>query len=195
MHSSLTSVGVVHSTWPSGTMLHMHAPTFNKWQKKKKIVHILTHCAMRGCGLTSLVACIYDNIRDIRERNVTIRNEIWTTNIRSLMFQDTREWVILWRLILQSLGCTSKMTSNFPEVFNFNWLFLKLNQFICNFTRGLLTAPVWGWASTILSNWRKYIYAQYFYLLNSLQISKHFLKISHLLILKRVHFPPGSFVR
>ena len=27
---------------------------------------------------------------------------------------------------------SSKMMGNFPEVLNFNWLFLKLNQFICN---------------------------------------------------------------
>jgi hypothetical protein len=71
-------VHVVHSTWPSWAMWHMHAPTFNKWHKKKKKVtlHILTHGTMRGCGLTSLVVCIVDKIRDIRERNVTIRNEI-----------------------------------------------------------------------------------------------------------------------
>ena len=64
-------------------MWHMHAPTFNKWHKKKKknknkkvTLHMLTHGAMRGCGLTSLVVCINDKIRDIRERNVTIRSEI-----------------------------------------------------------------------------------------------------------------------
>ena len=33
----------------------------------------------------------YDKIRDIRERNVTIRSETWTTNIRSLRFWDIRE--------------------------------------------------------------------------------------------------------
>jgi hypothetical protein len=58
----------------------MHAPTFNKWhkkkKKKKKILHMLTHGAMRGCGLTSLMVCINDKIREIRERNVTIRGEI-----------------------------------------------------------------------------------------------------------------------
>ena len=66
---------------------------------------MLTHGAMRGCGLTSLVVCINDKFCDIRERNVTIRSEIWTTNIRSLGFQDVRECVTLWRLILRSLGC------------------------------------------------------------------------------------------
>ena len=53
---------------------------FNKVQKKKNkkkvTLHILTHGTMRGCGLTSFVACINDKIRDIRERNVTVRSEI-----------------------------------------------------------------------------------------------------------------------
>jgi hypothetical protein len=55
----------------------MHAPTFNKWQKKKKL-HIVTHGAMQGCEWTSLVVCINDPKKnfDIRERNVTIRSEI-----------------------------------------------------------------------------------------------------------------------
>ena len=96
IHSPLTSVGVVHFTSPSRAIWHTHSPTFNKWHKKKKVtLHILTHGAMRGCGLTSLVAWINDNIRDIRERNVTIRSAIWKTNIRSQGFLDTREWVIL----------------------------------------------------------------------------------------------------
>ena len=66
--------GVVHSTWPSREMWHMHAPTFKK--KKKKTLHILPHDAMRGFGLTSLVVCFNDEIRDIRKRNVTIRSGI-----------------------------------------------------------------------------------------------------------------------
>jgi hypothetical protein len=49
-----------------------------KKKKKKKTLHILTHGIMRGCGLTALVVCINDKIHDIRERNVTIRNEIWS---------------------------------------------------------------------------------------------------------------------
>ena len=62
----LTSVGVVHSIWPSRAMWHVHAPTFNKWHKKRKkkkkkvTIHILTHGAMRWCGLTSLVVCTND---------------------------------------------------------------------------------------------------------------------------------------
>ena len=70
---------------------------------------MLTHGAMRGCGLTSLMVCINDTLRDIRERNVTIRSEIWTTNICPLGFQDIRECMTLWGLILQSLGCRSKL--------------------------------------------------------------------------------------
>ena len=37
---------------------------------------MLTHGVMQECGLTSWMVCINDNIRDIRERNVTIRSEI-----------------------------------------------------------------------------------------------------------------------
>ena len=48
----------------------------NKNNKKKVTLYMLTHVAMRGCVLTSLVVCINDNIRGIRERNVTIRNAI-----------------------------------------------------------------------------------------------------------------------
>ena len=111
----LTSVGVVHSTSSSCAMWHRHAPTFNKWHEKKKTknknkkvtIHILTHGAMQGCGLTSLMACINDKIRDIRERNVTIRSEIWTTNILFLRFRRIREWVILWGWNLRSLGCST----------------------------------------------------------------------------------------
>ena len=110
-HSHLTSVGVVHSTWPSRAMWHMHAPTFNKCRKKKKkkkvtfYIYFWHMAQCDGCGLTSLVACINDKIYDIRERNMTIRSEIWNTNARSLGFWDIREWMILWRLILRSLGC------------------------------------------------------------------------------------------
>ena len=37
---------------------------------------MLTHGAMRGCGLTSLVVCINYKICDVREMFVTIRGEI-----------------------------------------------------------------------------------------------------------------------
>ena len=43
---------------------------------KKVKLHMLTHDAMQKCGLTSLVICIHNKIHDIKERNVTIRNEI-----------------------------------------------------------------------------------------------------------------------
>ena len=107
IHHPLTSVGVVHSTWPSWAMWHMHASTFNECHKKKKTLHILTHGAMRGYEFTYLVACINGKNHDIRERNVTIKSEIWTMNTHFLGFQDIREWVILWELILRSLGCTT----------------------------------------------------------------------------------------
>jgi hypothetical protein len=58
--------GVIHSTWPTRATWHMYAPTFNMWHRKNKIknkkvtLHILTHGAMWGCGLTSLVVSIDD---------------------------------------------------------------------------------------------------------------------------------------
>ena len=112
----LPSLTLVWST-PLGlpeAMWQMHAPTFNKWhkkKKKKKTLHMLTHGAMRGCGLTSLVVCINDKFCDIRERNVTIRSEIWTTKIRSLGLQDIRECDTLWEFILRSFRCTHLFTA------------------------------------------------------------------------------------
>ena len=108
--SPITYASVVYSAWPSQAMWQTHAPTINKWQKKKNkkvTFHMLTHSAMWGCGLTSWVVCINDKFRDIKERNVTIRNEIWTTKICSLGFQGIRECVTLWGLILWSLGWSS----------------------------------------------------------------------------------------
>ena len=115
--SHIYGCGPLHFTWPSQAMCRTHAPTFKK--KKKMTLHILTHGAMRECGLTSLMACINDNICDVREKNVTNRSEIWTTNIRSLGFHDTREWVILWKLTLRSLGCTHKSGQNFFLIYFF----------------------------------------------------------------------------
>ena len=86
-----------------------------KWHKKKEkknkkvTLHMLTHGAMQGCKLTSWVVCINDKFCDIRKRNVTIRSEIWTTNIRSLGFWDIKECVTLWKLISWSLVCTNSV--------------------------------------------------------------------------------------
>ena len=70
----------MYSIWPSRAMWRTHAPTVNKWhkkkKKKKKTLRMLTHDAMRGCGLTYLVVYRNDIFCDIRERNVTIRIEI-----------------------------------------------------------------------------------------------------------------------
>ena len=73
------TIGVDITEFFPGSVAYMHAPTFNKWRKKKKTkvtLHILTHGAMRGCGLTSMAACMNDKNRDVRrERNVTMRSE------------------------------------------------------------------------------------------------------------------------
>ena len=73
IRSPVTYVSVVHSTWPSLGCGGAHAPTFNKWHKKKKknkkaTFQMLTHGAMRGCGLTSLVVCMNDKFYEIKER-------------------------------------------------------------------------------------------------------------------------------
>jgi hypothetical protein len=114
IRSPVTYASVVHSTWPSWAMWRNHAPTFNKWHKNKKknknkkvTLHMLTHGTMWGCGLTSLVVCINDKCCDIRERNVTIRSEIWTRFMCSLGFHDIRECVTLWRLKLWNVRCIS----------------------------------------------------------------------------------------
>ena len=108
----------LRSITPLATKVHViYACTnFNKWHKNKKMtLHILTHGAMQGCGLPSLAVCINDKICDIRERNVTIRSEIWSMNIRSLAFQDIREWVTLRKVILRSLGCISQLKLSYLQ--------------------------------------------------------------------------------
>ena len=94
-----------------GMCMHQH---FNKW-KKKKTLHMLTHDAMRWCELTSLMICIIDEICDIRERNVTIRSEVWITNLCSLRFRD------IMGLILGSLGCTSHPSNIKKETEKLAW--------------------------------------------------------------------------
>jgi hypothetical protein len=118
IRSPITYASVVHSTWPSQAMWRTHTPTFNKWHKKKMknknkkvTLYMLTHGAMWGCGWTSLVVCVNDEFCDIRERNVTIRSEIWTKNICSLVFQDIRECVTLWGLIFTEFRVYSTIMS------------------------------------------------------------------------------------
>ena len=93
---SSTYASVVRSTWPSHAMWRTHAPTFNKWQKKKRknknkkvTLHVLTRGAIWGYVLTSLAVCINDKFCDIKERNVTIRSKIWTR---------TSLWGCWWQL-------------------------------------------------------------------------------------------------
>ena len=162
-----------HSTWPSQAIWWTHAPTFNKWHKqkkktKKKTLHMLTHGTIWGCGLTSLVVCINDKFCDIRERNVTRRSEIWTTNIRSLGFRDIRECVTLWRLILHNLGCTYQCVEKSilltqDMMMDFGW------QDLCNILpfmpfgdQGELEGPLFGcWCSgyILYSTTSTYIHA------------------------------------
>ena len=89
-----------------GGHMHQHSTSGIRRKEKKKdekvTPHMLTYGAIWVCRLTSLVICINDKSCDIREGNATIRSEIWTTNIRPLGFQDIRDCVTLWGLILRS---------------------------------------------------------------------------------------------
>jgi hypothetical protein len=60
-----------------------HAPTFNKWHKKKKknknkktTLHMLTRGTNVRVWFDFLGVCIIDKFCDTREKNVTIRDEI-----------------------------------------------------------------------------------------------------------------------
>ena len=116
IHSFLTSAGVSTPLGlPGQCGIGMHQHSTSDSRRRRRIRRHSTYWHMvhcEGVGLTSSVDCVNDMIFDIRERNVTIRSEIWTTNIRSLGFQDIREWVTLWGLILWSLRCTSLWKSS-----------------------------------------------------------------------------------
>jgi hypothetical protein len=58
------------------TNIQQVAKKEKKNKNKTVTLHMLTHGAMQGCVLTSLVVCINDKFCDTRERNVTIRSEI-----------------------------------------------------------------------------------------------------------------------
>ena len=110
--SHLRWYGPLHLAFPGDvayacTDIQQVAKEEEKKNKTKKVtLHILTHSAIQlWCELTSLVVYIDNKICDIRERIVTVRSEICTTNIRSLGFWDIRDWVILWGLMLRNLGC------------------------------------------------------------------------------------------
>ena len=90
----------------------MHQHSTSGIRKRRWHSYMLTHDTMRGCGWTSWVVCINDKFSDIRERNVTIRSEIWATNIRSLGCHDIWECVTLRGLILRGLGCTPSLPAS-----------------------------------------------------------------------------------
>ena len=76
----------------------MPAPTFNKWHKekekekknKKVALHILTHGAMRGCGLTSWVVCTNDKNSWYKEEKSDNKSDImWVDITEFRVYKDT----------------------------------------------------------------------------------------------------------
>ena len=95
-----------------GTCMHQHSTSGIRRRRRRRHSTYYWHMAQcEGVGWLRWRFAVMTKIRDIRERNVTIRSELWTTNMCSLGFQDIREWVILWKLILRSLGCSSTHTN------------------------------------------------------------------------------------
>ena len=87
--------------------IHQHLRRRRRWHS--------TYWHMRQCegvGWHLWWFALMIEICDIKERNVTIKSEIWTTNIHSLGFQDIKEWVTIRGLILRSLGCIMDRTIN-----------------------------------------------------------------------------------
>ena len=86
--------------------MHQHSTSGIRRRSRRRRHSTCWHMAQcEGVSWLLWWFALLTNIRDIRERNTIIRNEIWTTSIRSLRFGDIRERVTLRRLILQSLGC------------------------------------------------------------------------------------------
>ena len=89
-----------------GICMHQHSTNgIRRITRIRRWLSTYWHIAQcEGVGGLLWWIALNDIIHDIRKRNVTIRSEIWAM-IRFLGFRDIKEWVILWRLILRSLGC------------------------------------------------------------------------------------------
>ena len=89
--------------------MHQHSTSdIRKRKRKRRCYSTCWHMALcEGVGWHLQWFALMTKFCDIREKNVTIRSEIWTTNIHSLEFRDSRECVTLWRFISRSLGCRS----------------------------------------------------------------------------------------
>jgi hypothetical protein len=77
---------------------------------------------------------------------VTIRIDIWTTNTRSLGFQDSKECVTLWKLILWSL----RYIASFARVNN--QLVGPTKGSIC-WTMNGFNIKIFVWNACVLAVW------------------------------------------
>ena len=98
-------------SWQCGICMHQHSTSGIRRKRRWYSTYWqMTQCKDVGWLLWWFALMI--KICDIEERNLTIRSEIWTTNLHSLRFRNIREWVTLWRLILRSLECITKPQSD-----------------------------------------------------------------------------------
>ena len=85
--------------WCGGRM-HQHLASGKR--RRRRWHSICWHMAQcEGVGWLLWWFALVTKNRDISERNVTLKCEIWAMNICSLGFQGIRECVTLWRLIVE----------------------------------------------------------------------------------------------
>ena len=87
-----------------GIFMHQHSTSRRRRRRRRWHSTYWHRTQCEGVGWLLWWFALMIEICDIRERNVTIKSEIWTTNICFLGFHDIRQWMMLWRLILRSLG-------------------------------------------------------------------------------------------
>ena len=71
---------------------------------------------------------------------MTIKIEIWSTNIHSLRFGNIRECVTLWKVILQSLGCPWNFIT--PQLNTLTWFLCQPSEMYRMNVRKLWLLPV-----------------------------------------------------
>ena len=100
-----------------GICMHQHSVSGIRRRRRRRRWHSTCWHMMQCEGVRWLLwwLALITNILWYKEINVIIKSEIWATNICSVGFRNIRKCVILWRLILQILGC-SRYKDHFNKV-------------------------------------------------------------------------------